>query len=104
MARWDVYRNNARRGSTDTPYLLDVQANLLSHLQSRVVVPLRAAASVKRPIDRLQPRLSVRGEELVMDTPAIVGAPVESLGAHVDNLNIHASELLGALDLLLTGA
>ncbi|CAM5429606.1 hypothetical protein TMEC54S_03045 [Thauera mechernichensis] len=35
MARFDVYRNSAGEG-----FLLDVQADLLSHLNTRVVVPL----------------------------------------------------------------
>lgn len=104
MARWDVYRNSASRGAGDTPYVLDVQADLLLHLQTRVVVPLRRRGAVARPIVRLQPTLRVNGEDLIMDTPSIVGAPVESLGAHVGSVSTQATTLLGALDLLLTGA
>ena len=35
MARFDVYRNPDGNG-----FLLDVQADLMSHLKSRLVIPL----------------------------------------------------------------
>lgn len=104
MARWDVYVNAARRGSSDTPYLLDVQADLLGDLRTRVVVPLRRSDAVPRPISRLQPRLRIADEEVVMDTPMIVGAPVTALGSRVQSLESQAAVLLGAIDFLLTGA
>ncbi len=39
MARFDVYANPGPHAHT-TPYLLDVQTDLLNGLDSRVVVPL----------------------------------------------------------------
>ena len=41
MARFDVYRNSAGEG-----FLLDVQADLLSYLNTRVVVPLLPSGGV----------------------------------------------------------
>ncbi len=49
MARFDVYPNP---GSHATPYLLDVQSELLDGLDSRMVIPLRSLdhfAKVKLP-------------------------------------------------------
>jgi toxin CcdB len=103
MARYDVYRNAASRGAKDSPFLLDVQADLLSGLATRVVVPLRKAATVPRPARILQPLFSVGGSEVVMDTPAIVGAPVTALGEKVGSLDASRTEVLAALDFLLTG-
>lgn len=103
MARWDVYVNASRRGAADTPYLLDVQADLLSELHTRVVVPLRRADAVPRPIGRLQPRIRMADVDLVMDTPMLVGAPLTALGERVANLSGDAPTLLAALDFLLTG-
>ena len=40
MARFDVYANTGGHADT-TPYLLDVQSDLLDGLDSRVVIPLR---------------------------------------------------------------
>jgi toxin CcdB len=40
MARFDVYKNPGKHAGT-TPYLIDVQTDLLDGLDSRMVVPLR---------------------------------------------------------------
>ena len=61
MARFDVYANLGAHAST-TPYLLDVQCNLLDGLDSRMVIPLRSLehfAKVKLPT-----RLSCHGAVL----------------------------------------
>lgn len=103
MARFGVYRNLARRGAEDTPFLLDVQADLLSALRTRVVVPLRAAEAIPRPARHLQPRFTVAGVEVVMDTPALVGAPIAALGEPVGDLRSEAAVVTGALDFLFAG-
>lgn len=103
MARYDVYRNASARGALDTPFLLDVQADLLAPLRTRVVVPLRLASGVPRPARTLQPSFRVAEVEVVMDTPAIVGAPVSALGARVGNLGEQANTIRAAVDFLLTG-
>ncbi|MSQ03061.1 MAG: plasmid maintenance protein CcdB [Myxococcales bacterium] len=103
MARYDVYRNASARGTHDTPFLLDVQADLLAQLRSRVVVPLRLAAGIPRPARILQPRFRVAEVDVVMDTPAIVGAPVTALGERVGNLAAEGTTILAAVDFLLTG-
>lgn len=103
MARYDVFKNAAARAGSDTPFLLDVQADLLSHLRTRVVVPLRLASGIPRPARVLQPRLAVAGVDVIMDTPGLVGAPVTALGARVANLAEHGDSILGAIDFLLTG-
>ncbi|MCD8536496.1 MAG: CcdB family protein [Burkholderiaceae bacterium] len=41
MPRFDVYANPGSHAKT-TPYLLDVQSDLLDDLESRVVIPLRS--------------------------------------------------------------
>ena len=40
MARFDVYPNPGQQAKT-TPYLLDVQSDLLDDLDTRVLIPLR---------------------------------------------------------------
>jgi len=39
MARFDVYANPGSKSDT-TPYLLDVQSDLLDDLETRMVIPL----------------------------------------------------------------
>jgi len=55
MARFDVYANPGSHATT-TPYLLDVQSDLLDGLDSRMVVPLRSLKHF--PKVKLSPRLT----------------------------------------------
>lgn len=67
MARFDVYANSGNHAGT-TPYLLDVQRDLLDALESRMVVPLRSLRHfppVKLP-SRLTPVFSIRGEDCLL--------------------------------------
>ncbi len=103
MARFDVYRNPRKESAREVPFLLDVQSDLLEGLESRVVVPLRAANAVKRPVTRLNPVFQVAGVEVVMDTPQLAGVPGTMLKKPVASLGAQAFEIQNALDFLFAG-
>ena len=50
MAQLDVYRNPADVEDDELPYVLDVQSDLLAHLNVRIVVPLVRADVVDPPL------------------------------------------------------
>tara|TARA_Y100001001_G_scaffold162539_1_gene189339 strand:+ start:1457 stop:1615 length:159 start_codon:yes stop_codon:yes gene_type:complete len=50
MSRFDIFENEEGAG-----YLLDVQSDLLSGLNTRVVVPLLPKSSAPFPAQRLNP-------------------------------------------------
>jgi toxin CcdB len=104
MARYDVYRNANKATRTEFPYLLDVQADLLAGLPTRVVVPLTPRASLPLPMARLQPVFSVEGKAMVMVTTELAGIASDQLGAKVASLAAHGADIIGALDFLLSGA
>lgn len=83
--------------------LLDVQADLLRHLSTRVVVPLLPVASTPATIARLNPVFEIDGERYVMMTSHIAGVQARELGAVVASLAEHHAEITAALDILLTG-
>ena len=60
MARFDVYANPGRHADS-TPYLLDVQSDLLDGLESCIVIPLRRRDRFPAVAlaDRLSPTLSI---------------------------------------------
>ena len=61
MARFDAYEVNRL---SSVPFVLDVQADLLSDLQTRVVIPLKPHKATKRPTEpRLEPVLLIGGAE-----------------------------------------
>jgi toxin CcdB len=103
MAQFDVYRNPTAAEDDGFPYLLNVQSNLLAHLNLRVVVPLVRADVVDHPLPRLNPRFVVDGQNLVMATTLIGGLPTRLLRRPIANISDQRSEIIGAIDMLITG-
>lgn len=98
MARFDVYKMPDGEG-----YLLDIQADLLSHLNSRVVVPLLPAAIAPQPAKILNPCFAVAGEPLVMTTQFIAAVPASILRTPIMNLQAKHDEIVAATDFLMQG-
>lgn len=98
MARFDVYRHPDENG-----FLLDVQANVLARLNTRVVVPLLPVASSPKPMDRLNPILEVGTTPVVLMTHYLSAVPTSILSEPVTNLESRRNEIVAALDFLQQG-
>ena len=97
MARFDVYPNPGSHAST-TPYLLDVQSDLLEVLDSRMVIPLRSLecfAKVKLPT-RLTPVLQMNGKDYLLETPKMGAVPQRILKASLTSLASEHAQITGA--------
>lgn len=104
MPQFAVHRNPNRATQAAIPLLLNVQSDLLETLNTRVVVPLYVPAAVEGgTIGALTPRIEVDGAVYVAVTPELAGIPRKSLGAQVADLSHLRYDIVGALDLLLTG-
>jgi toxin CcdB len=103
MARFDVFRNPRRESARDTPFLQDVQSDLLDGLATRVVVPLRRGDLIDKRVTRLNPLFKIAGAPVVMDTPQLAGYPSRGLKRPVANLASNSFEMRNALDFLLAG-
>jgi toxin CcdB len=104
VARFDVYPNPGKHGAT-SPYLLDVQSDLLDGLDSRVVIPLRSFdhfAKVKLPT-RLTPVLQINGQDYVLETPKMGAVPQRILQNSVSSLSAQQDQITAALDFLFQG-
>ncbi|MFW3613169.1 CcdB family protein [Billgrantia antri] len=98
MARFDIFGNENGAG-----YLLDVQSDLLSGLNTRVVVPLLPKSSAPYPAQRLNPIFSIEGQELVMATQYMAAIPEHELRSCVGSLAAQQDEVSAALDMLFLG-
>lgn len=98
MARFDVYQAPDGHG-----YLLDVQADLLSHLNTRIVVPLLTAALAPQPAKVLNPVFMIGDIAVVMVTQFLSAVPSATLKKQVTTLDQHHSEIVDAIDLALQG-
>lgn len=104
MARFDVFPNTGSHAKT-TPYLLDVQSDLLDGLDSRMVVPLRSLehfANVKLPT-RLTPVLIIYGKDYLLETPKMGAVPLRILKSPVTSLVDEQARITAALDFLFQG-
>lgn len=83
MAQFDVYENPNPETNRATPYLLDVQAELLDSLSTRVVVPLLSAAYAEKPIKHLNPQFTVNETVVLMSTAELAGISIQSMGKKI---------------------
>ncbi|HEX2010455.1 MAG TPA: CcdB family protein [Roseateles sp.] len=85
---------------------LDVQANLLAPLSTRLVVPLLPLLPLEkspRPAERLNPDLTLQGECYVMATQFMAAVPRGELKSFVASPGADAGEILAAIDFLHQG-
>lgn len=98
MARFDVYVVEG-----DVGYLLDCQADVLSGLDSRFVVPLLPRRLVAVIVPGLNPVFTVEEEPVLMMTQSASAVPVQVLRHPVASLADERYVVSNALDMLLSG-
>ena len=103
MARFDVRANLHRASRERVPYLIELQADLLAGLGTRLVAPLVPASRFGPPATRLNPMFRIGSRKFIMDTALIAGIPAAQLGDCVTSLREHSADVLGALDFLISG-
>ena len=104
MGQFTAHRNKNPQTRSVIPFLLDIQSDLLSDLETRVVVPLCPISSIKgKPLRVLTPVLEIEAERYVMLTPQMAGISKSELGPVVESLERHRFEIIAAIDFLVTG-
>ena len=104
MAQCVVYQNLDPASKSATPYLLDVQSDLMGRLATTVVVPLRPASRMKASLlGALTPVLEVAGVPCAMVTPQLAGISRKHLGKSLGDFSAQRESIMAALDLLITG-
>jgi toxin CcdB len=101
MARFDVYQYN----NNSVPLVMDIQANLLSDLNSCVVVPLVPEKQAsKEALPKLKPIIEINGENYIFMATDIGTITRSSLGEVITNIeNQHRQNVTDALDFLFQG-
>ncbi len=101
MARFDVY---ALTGTRAVPLVVDVQAELLSDIGSRVVIPLMPLNAAQREnMPRLKPSVQVNGASYRLITTDIAALPSATLGERVGNISAQRDTIVDAIDFLMQG-
>ena len=104
MARFGVHQNVNTGSYEQLPFLVDVQADFLEELGTRVVIPLgKAPELTSYPMQYLIPIVRFQGEPYALLTPQLCGILREELGPQVGSLAEQARLIEAALDFLLRG-
>ncbi|GAB7027807.1 CcdB family protein [Geotalea toluenoxydans] len=103
MAQFDVYENQNPETKATIPYLLDLQADLLDNLSTRVVVPLVTVAAMGKAARHLNPQFKIKRIAVIMSTAELAGVNRHILGDKVSSFKEHRAEIIAALDFLFTG-
>jgi toxin CcdB len=84
-------------------YLLDVQADFLDVLPTRVVVPLAPPEDTGPPAQILHPTVYVDGKPFIALVHLLAAIPARSLGKVAGSVKEQRDEIVRALDFLITG-
>lgn len=104
MTQFTIYQNKNSQSQKKYPLLLDIQTNLLDSLQTTVVVPLQKLEKHKdKVLTQLTPIFVIEGVEYLMLTPQLAGIQRKELGKAIADIEYASTDILNALDFLLTG-
>jgi toxin CcdB len=100
--RFDVFRNPT--GSKSHPFLVVVQHEVLDRLPTRLVIPLVRKEQLEGlPITRLNPSWTVERTQVVLLTQQLGAVRAATLTRRVGSLADRRADILGAIDVLLSG-
>jgi toxin CcdB len=98
MSRFAVYAEPDGDG-----YLLDVQADALGGLNTRMVIPLLPATRAPLPARTLNPVFRIGTVDYVLATQYLAAVPARILQHSPVSLSHRRGEIVAAIDLLLQG-
>jgi toxin CcdB len=96
MAQFDLYR-------LDGSLVMDVQAELLDRLSTRVVVPLLPEPEAPRSANRLNPIFTIEGARYVLLPQFMAAVPLAELGNKAGSLATERDRIKAAVDMVFDG-
>jgi len=100
MAQFDVYKNENKRTNKEVPYLLDIQNDILSSLDTRVVIPLVFSLA---KVDKLTKELKVKDETVYLYTDQMATIPFSLLNEKICSIKEQGDEIKNSIDFLIYG-
>mgnify|MGYP006283722091 CR=1 FL=1 len=99
MAQLDIYKGQGGGAA----FLLNLQDDMLGDLTTRVVAPLVSPEKVGPPMQRVNPRILVQGEEYILLTHLLAAIPAQTLADPIGSASHQRDTVIAALDMLFTG-
>ena len=99
-----LYKNENKNSKKAYPYFVDVQNDLLGELNSRIVIPLSSQKTLNNiNAKKLCPIIEINEGVFILLTHQMTSVPRTALKKKVASLEQYRYDILGAIDLLLTG-
>lgn len=104
MGQFTIHRNKNPKSTANIPYLLDIQSDLLSELNTRIVIPLylKECQGIE-PLTKLTPEFQIEGKQYLLMTPQMAGISTKDLGEASGDLAERRTDIISAIDLLISG-
>ena len=99
MPKYDVYRDP--RGTQNL--LLNVQADVLDTLETRMAIPLLPEKAATKLVRQLNPIFEITGKRYVLATQHMLAVPAGALRDNVGNVKDHYDAITAAIDFLHQG-
>jgi toxin CcdB len=103
MSQYCIHKNISS-GKKNYPFLLDVQSNLLSNLNTRLVIPLSPVGSFNNQlIKNVNISIRIQNKDYILLTQQMAAIPEHMLGDEVVCCEEQRHDILGCIDFLITG-
>ncbi|MBY5246598.1 CcdB family protein [Klebsiella quasipneumoniae] len=104
MKQFAVYKNKSRNKQA-YPYFIDVQADMLAHLNTRLVMPLTQKANSNSQVKALTPVITIYQIDYIVLTTMITTTDVKNLKAEyvVMDASHLRDQLVSAIDMMILG-
>jgi toxin CcdB len=103
MSQFTLYENLNKDSRKAYPYFVDIQNDLVDSLNTRLVIPLTSSKSLGKNIEKLCPTITLDGEAFILLTHQMTNVPVTALKNAKGSLQHLRSEIISAVDFLVTG-
>ena len=104
MAQFDISKNINQSSKSEVPYLMDIQSDPVSILETRIVVPLRKADSfADSAISKIHIPIEIENEKYFAIISEMAAIPSGRIGSVIANGANLRTEIISAIDLLFTG-
>ncbi len=104
MEQFILYENENKGSKKAYPYFVDVQTDLLNELNTRIVIPLSPREMMGNiNVKKLCPVIEINEGVFILLAHQMTTVPRTVLKKKVTILEQYRYEILGAIDLLLTG-
>lgn len=103
MSHYCIYKNYSLT-KNNYPFLLNIQSDLLSHIDTRLVIPLAPIGNFNNQlIKNVNMIIRIQSEDYIVLTQQMAAIPIGMIGDEIMVCEEQRHEILRCIDFLVTG-